>query len=79
MLFRATTDYEKSYAVKISLYNTLIRPTLTYAYETWTTSKNNAYALDSFKKKILRRVYGPRFNTLILDKVKIFLLNYKKI
>jgi hypothetical protein len=44
---------------KILIYKTLVRPVFTYATETWTTTKNDERRLSIFKRKILRRIYGP--------------------
>ena len=41
------------------LYKTMIRPTLWYACESWTLNKSDENALNSFERKILRRILGP--------------------
>jgi hypothetical protein len=44
---------------KILLYKTLIRPVLTYASETWVSTKSDEKTLAVFERKILRAIYGP--------------------
>jgi len=44
---------------KILICETTVRPILTYASETWTTTKNDERRLNIFGRKILRRIYGP--------------------
>jgi hypothetical protein len=44
---------------KVMFHKTLIRRVLTYGNETWTLSKKSQNALSIFKRKILRRIYGP--------------------
>jgi hypothetical protein len=44
---------------KILLYNTSVRPIPTYTRETWTMTKNDEKRLIIFKRKILRRIFGP--------------------
>jgi hypothetical protein len=36
-----------------------VRPLLTYATETWTTTKNDEKRLIIFERKILHRIFGP--------------------
>jgi hypothetical protein len=38
-----------------------VRPIFTYAAETWTMTKNDGRRLSVFKRKILRRMYGPTY------------------
>jgi hypothetical protein len=45
--------------VKLQLYNTLIRPTVTYASETWVLKENMINKLMIFKRKIMRKIFGP--------------------
>ncbi|PSN33046.1 hypothetical protein C0J52_17756 [Blattella germanica] len=61
------------------IYKTIIRPTLIYGCESWTLSKKNENALNSFQRKILRRILGPinengtwrhRYNMEIYDSFK---------
>ena len=44
--------------VKLQLYNTLIRPTVTYASETWVLKENMTNKLMTFKRKIMRKIFG---------------------
>lgn len=45
--------------LKVMLYKTLIRSIVMYGSETWTLSKKAVEKIDSFERKILRRIYGP--------------------
>jgi hypothetical protein len=38
-----------------------VRPVFTYAAETWTVTKNDGRRLSIFKRKILRKIYGPTY------------------
>jgi len=44
---------------KLQLYNTLIRPTVTYASETWVLKENMIKKLMIFERKVMRKIYGP--------------------
>jgi hypothetical protein len=41
------------------IYKTLIRPVVTYGYETWTLTSEIENALRTFERKILRKIFGP--------------------
>jgi hypothetical protein len=45
--------------VKLQLYNMLIRPKVTYASETWVLRENMISKLMIFKRKIMRKIFGP--------------------
>jgi hypothetical protein len=37
----------------------MIRPVVTYASETWVLTKENERALNTWERKIMRKIYGP--------------------
>jgi phosphopantetheinyl transferase (holo-ACP synthase) len=45
--------------VKLQLYNMLIRPTVTYAAETWVLKETMIKKLMIFERKIMRKICGP--------------------
>ncbi|PSN37544.1 hypothetical protein C0J52_12553 [Blattella germanica] len=45
---------------KFRLCQTMIRPVVTYACETWTLKKKDIQKLLIFKRKILRKIFGPK-------------------
>jgi len=45
--------------VKLQLYNMLIRPTVTYASETWLLKENMMNKLMIFERKVMRKISGP--------------------
>jgi len=49
-----------SRATKILLYKTVMRPVVSYDAEAWTMTKKDEQALLAFKRKIFRRIYGPK-------------------
>jgi len=49
--------------LKIKIYMTLIRPVVLYGSETWAPRKIEEIKLDTFERKILRRIYGPCFDS----------------
>ena len=44
---------------KVKVYETLIRPVVTYGCEAWTLSASDTNALRVFERKVMRRIYGP--------------------
>jgi hypothetical protein len=46
-------------AVKIQVYEKLIRHVATYGVETWTLTVTEENALRMLERKIIRRIYGP--------------------
>ena len=45
--------------IKLRLKNTITDKTLTYASETWTLTKRDRKKLNSFERKVNRRILGP--------------------
>jgi len=41
------------------MYQTLVRPVVIYACETWVLKENMKTKLRVFERKVLRRIYGP--------------------
>ena len=48
-----------SWRTKICLNKSLILPVLLHGVETWTLTSSDEQALAVFKRKILRKIYGP--------------------
>jgi hypothetical protein len=44
---------------KVRMYRTLIRPVVTYGSETWCLTANDEITLRTWKRKVLRKIYGP--------------------
>jgi hypothetical protein len=44
---------------KLKIYKTLIQPFLSYGSEAWTVTSEEMNALRVFKRKIVRKIYGP--------------------
>ena len=40
------------------LYDTIIRPVVTYASETWTLNKQDEMKLETWERKTLRKIFG---------------------
>jgi hypothetical protein len=61
-----------SWTSKIRLYHSYLRPIITYVSETWSLTKSDERKLIIFERKILRNIFGPRFNreTNTFDKRK---------
>jgi hypothetical protein len=45
--------------IKLQLYNISIRPTVTYASETWILKENMIKELMIFERKVMRKIFGP--------------------
>jgi hypothetical protein len=45
--------------VKCPIYKTLIRPVLTYGFETWAVGKHGENILRSLQGKVLGKIFGP--------------------
>ena len=45
--------------VKLQHYNTLIRPTVTYASETWVLKESMINKLMIIERKVMRKILGP--------------------
>jgi hypothetical protein len=44
---------------KVIIYKTLIKPILMYGAETWVLSEADELRLETFERKLLRRIHGP--------------------
>jgi hypothetical protein len=51
--------FESTKQSKLKLYRTVIRPIVTYASETWVLKETIIQKLLVFKRKIVRRIFGP--------------------
>ena len=49
-------------AIKLQIYKSIIRPTVTYGHETWTMSITEQNRLLVFERRFLRKIYGPTQN-----------------
>ena len=63
MAFYANQDLFKSKLLtknsKLRMYQSLVRPMVTYTCETWVRKENIKTKLRVFERKVLRRIYGP--------------------
>jgi hypothetical protein len=48
-----------SKSAKLKLYNSVIKPVVTYACETWVLREYSKEKLLAFERKILRKMYAP--------------------
>jgi len=48
---------------KTLLYTSYLRPVITYACETWSSTKGDDNRLAIFERKVLRNIFGPIYNT----------------
>ena len=44
---------------KKNIYKTIIRPVVTYGSETWTLTKSAETVLNTWERKVLRKIFGP--------------------
>ena len=49
-------------AIKLQIYKSIIRPTVTYGCETWTMSVTEQNRILIFERRVLRKIYGPTQN-----------------
>jgi hypothetical protein len=49
--------------LKLSVKNTIIDKTLTYALETWTLRKRERKQLNVFERKVYRKILGPVYDS----------------
>jgi hypothetical protein len=56
---KKTKSHYISTKTKGKLYKTLIRPVLLYGCETWAINRYNEDKVATFKRKDLRKIYGP--------------------
>ncbi|KAF0757020.1 Reverse transcriptase domain-containing protein, partial [Aphis craccivora] len=47
---------------KTLLYHSYLQPIITYASETWSLTKGDSKRLMTFERKVLRNIYGPKFD-----------------
>jgi hypothetical protein len=40
----------------------IIRPVVTYGYETWCLTSNGERSLRTWERKVLRKIYGPVYD-----------------
>jgi hypothetical protein len=48
--------------VKIKIYKTIILPVVLYGCGTWTLTLREEYRLRVFENRVLRRIFGPRWD-----------------
>jgi hypothetical protein len=49
-----------SKSIKIKIYRTIILPAVLYGCETWSLTLREERRLGVFKKRVLRRIFGPK-------------------
>ena len=59
MFIKIFTSKLISRNVTLQLYKTLIRPTVTYASETWVLKENMINKLTIFERRNMRKIFGP--------------------
>lgn len=58
-LSRCLASKNISRNVKKTIYRTVIRPVVTYGVEAWVLTKRDELMLNTWERKILRKIYGP--------------------
>jgi ribonuclease HII len=48
-----------SQKAKLNLYKTIIRHIVTYGSKTWTLTKKDESQINTWERKVLRRIFGP--------------------
>jgi hypothetical protein len=48
--------------VKIKIYRTIILPVVLYGCETWCLTLSEEHRLRVFKNRVLRRIFGPKWD-----------------
>ncbi|KAJ4444925.1 hypothetical protein ANN_06724 [Periplaneta americana] len=48
--------------MKVRIYKTIIKPTVTFGSETWTLPERAITILNTWERKILRKIYGPIYD-----------------
>jgi hypothetical protein len=46
---------------EVTLHKTLVRPVVAYGAETWAQRATEELALQILERRIMRRIYGPKF------------------
>ena len=49
-------------AIKLQIYKSIVRLTVTYGCETWTMSVTEQNCVLVFERRVLRKIYGPTQN-----------------
>lgn len=58
-LIKTMKSRSLSRKTKIRIYRTVIRPVVMYGAETWVLTKESERRLDTWERKLLRKIYGP--------------------
>lgn len=56
-LNKVLSDKNISRKAKIHIYKTIIRPTVIYGSESWTVTEESKHRLETWERKILRKIY----------------------
>ena len=57
--------------IKIIIYGAMILPVVLYACETWSLTLREKRRLKVFQNRVLRRIFGPKRNKLIAERIKL--------